>query len=463
VVIKAPEDPLVGKVLAGKYTLEARLGEGGMGAVYRARNTSDEPVAIKVIRPDRAGTSPDATRRFVREARVAMAIQSPHVVRVLEVDSDAALGAPYIVMDLLVGQDLSSQIERKGPLDAGVVCALFAQACAGLTAAHEAGVVHRDIKPANLFLHEQGDAVVVKVCDFGIAKKTSEFAGAESTASELTSTGGMLGSPYYMSPEQARNAKGVDARSDLWSLSISLYEALAGQRPWPSQMSLGELIFTITTQDVPPLAAAAPWVPEALCALVHRGLHRDPALRWGSAREMREALLPFAAATSIAREGLLSVPPAQREAASRRRPVSAAQTEAQPSTVRSLRRSRSTPLLALGGMLVAGLAAGIAWQSRPSAAVVGASSATTAGDPAAVSLSGSATSLAALPSGEPSPPTASVAAVPASASASATPALAPTGKRVSKSEPTTAHTASPQPATPTPGGSAFPVQKVWRE
>jgi eukaryotic-like serine/threonine-protein kinase len=174
---------------------------------------------------------------------------------------------------------------------------LVVQAARGVAAAHARGVVHRDIKPANLFLQEdsRSSEITVKVCDFGVAKRVAGM-GISSGASHysLTRSGGMLGSPMYMSPEQARNAKAVDERTDVWSLSVVLWEALSGQRLWGGQSSLGELIVAICTQPIQRLEAVAPWVPRELSRVVHRGLERDPDRRTKAVRALIEQLDAFA-------------------------------------------------------------------------------------------------------------------------------------------------------------------------
>jgi serine/threonine protein kinase len=321
----ADRDPLLGKTLAGRYLLLRCLGRGGMGAVYEARGAEDRRLAVKVIRPELAGTSPSARRRFVRETKVVQRIESPHVVRIIEVDSDPEHELPFLAMELLHGSDLETVIRQRGALLPGTVARLFAQACSGLDAVHASGFVHRDVKPANLFLHAQpsGD-VVVKVCDFGIVKQLDAGDG-DTTADTggLTRTGAMLGSPMYMSPEQATNAKELDEKSDVWSVGIALYEALSGTTPWHGRASVGEVVLAVCTQTVPHLQDRAPWVPPALTDIVHRTLRRDPHARFQSMSELRQALLDFAGGDARVRlQDLVSVSDTQRrEPAARARSV----------------------------------------------------------------------------------------------------------------------------------------------
>lgn len=261
-----------------------------MGAVYEAAMPDGQRVAVKVIRPELAGSSRSARRRFVREAQAVQSITNPHVVNVFHVDSDPELELPFIAMELLNGQDLDAVLERKGALDITACARLFVQACRGLSAAHAMGFVHRDVKPANLFLHELPNGeVVVKLCDFGVVKTGD----SETDATKLTRTGGMLGSPMFMSPEQATNARAVDLRSDIWSLGASLYEAVGGQPPWPGCETVAQIIVAVSTRDVAPLQQHAPWVPPELCEVIHRTLRRDPADRYQSIDELAHALLPW--------------------------------------------------------------------------------------------------------------------------------------------------------------------------
>ncbi|RYE90761.1 MAG: serine/threonine protein kinase, partial [Myxococcales bacterium] len=369
-------DPMLGRVLVGKYTLRRPLGEGGMGAVYEATTPGGEAVACKVLRPDLVGSSPDAMRRLVREARTAMKIDDRHVVRTIEVDTDMTLGMPFIAMELLSGLDLSALLAAAGPLAPAAVCRLFVDAGAGLGAAHRLGIVHRDIKPANLFLHQTGgagDPIVVKVCDFGIAKQTDPADAYGKTSTELTRTGGMLGSPLYMSPEQAKNAKGVDHRSDVWSFCMAMYEAFSGQKAWRGFNSPGELVLAICTQDIPPLQDAAPWLPATIADAVHRGLRRDPAERYQSVDELMATLAPLAASCPVLTlDALRSLSEAQRLVIAERSPRSRRSISPGATSVDSTRDvepsgARPSPLaprLLAAVAVAATVAAATAWVLR---------------------------------------------------------------------------------------------------
>jgi serine/threonine-protein kinase len=197
-------------------------------------------------------------------------------------------------MELMNGVDLSLVNAEKAPLRTQVAVRIIVQAAQGIMAAHRQSIVHRDIKPANLFLQtdEKTGEITVKVCDFGVAKRM-QMAAMEESSFHLTRTGRMLGSPMYMSPEQARSAKHVDERTDVFSLSIVLWETLSGDRLWGGFTSLADLVLAICSQPIRQLHEVAPWVPEPLSRIVHRGLERDPARRWPSMQAMIEALEPF--------------------------------------------------------------------------------------------------------------------------------------------------------------------------
>jgi serine/threonine-protein kinase len=288
---------LVGQRLGDRFRVVRMIGRGGMGAVYEVEDASGERLAAKVISRGLASENHPALVRFAREAKAASAISSENVVRTLDAGSDERLALPYIIMELLHGTDLSSVMKREGALHPEVVVRLVLQGARGIAAAHARNVVHRDIKPANLFLSidEQTQLVTVKVCDFGVAKRTrAEDSRASRSHLSLTRTGGMLGSPMYMSPEQARNAKHVDGRADVWSLGVVLWEALTGKRLWGQRSSLGELIVAICTEPIGRVEEVAPWAPRDLGRVVHKALERDLNQRTGSMQALIAALELFA-------------------------------------------------------------------------------------------------------------------------------------------------------------------------
>jgi serine/threonine-protein kinase len=262
-----------------------------MGVVYEARHRgTGRRVAVKVIAGASLAKNPEVVGRFQREAMASGAIESQYIAQVLDTGVDPTNGSPYTVMELLVGEDLQHAIERLGALEPALALRIAAQACLGLRKAHESSVVHRDIKPANLFLakREDGD-VVVKLLDFGIAKVKQDQLSVSENGS-LTRTGAMLGSPLYMSPEQARGKKDLDHRTDLWSLGVVLYEALTGTTPHGHLDTFGELIIQICSLPPRHVQELAPWVPPPVAAIVHRALALDPDQRFASAADMFDAI-----------------------------------------------------------------------------------------------------------------------------------------------------------------------------
>lgn len=362
--------PMVGEVIDRKYKLVALIGEGGMGAVYEARHTeTGRRVALKVIRGEEKELDAERVRRFQREARAAAAVDTQHITQVLDAGTDPASGLPYLVLEYLSGEDLQQLLDRVSVLRPSVAIRIAAQACLGLAAAHEAGVLHRDIKPANLFLArgEEG-AVVVKILDFGIAKMKREGESA-AEVSGLTRTGALLGSPRYMSPEQARSRPGIDHRTDLWSLGVVLYRALSGHVPHENANGLGGLIVALCTEPVQPIQQIAPWVPPEVAALLGRALQIDPAARIGSAAEMLAALkglLP--AGLALYEEELVALDAGERASAV---PQALITTElVSPETSAPVEpprpRRRLGPLGAVLAIGLAGLGAGV-YASVPSA------------------------------------------------------------------------------------------------
>ncbi|HMR09409.1 MAG TPA: serine/threonine-protein kinase, partial [Polyangiaceae bacterium] len=226
---------MIGEVVGGRYKITRRISSGGMGVVCEAiHEATGRRVALKIIRDSESfGEEKDAwLARFKREARAAGTIDTPHITQVFDASTDDATGQPYIAMELLVGNDLSRTLKNLGPLPPTVALKAIAQACVGLERAHDAGVIHRDIKPGNIFLSEgHAGRITVKLVDFGIAKVVEEDPTGETA--ELTQTGSLLGTPTYMSPEQAKGLKNIDHRADLWALGVVLYKALSDTVPHP--------------------------------------------------------------------------------------------------------------------------------------------------------------------------------------------------------------------------------------
>jgi serine/threonine-protein kinase len=282
---------LIGEVFDQRYKIERLLGEGGMGAVYEAvDSTTSGRVAVKVITAN-VSKNTNLVARFQREARAAAKIATDEIVQVLETGTDPKSGLPYMVMEYLEGEDLAQVFKRLGKLPVNLALRLGAQACMGLEKAHAARVIHRDIKPANLFLAKgAGTARKLKLLDFGVAKiKLESVSGVDTSG--LTRTGSMLGSPLYMSPEQARGQKLIDARADIWSLGVVMYQALTGRRPHQDIDGLGELIIAICSELPAPLQDYAPWVPADVAAIVHGALQFNPDDRFPTAQAMFEVIV----------------------------------------------------------------------------------------------------------------------------------------------------------------------------
>jgi eukaryotic-like serine/threonine-protein kinase len=279
------ESPPEGLV-AGKYRLTELIGRGGMGSVWEGVHaTLGTRVAVKFIDSDFAD-SDEARRRFENEARAAAALRTKHVVKVYD-HGMMQDGRPYIVMEYLLGEPLDRRLERVGRLSLTDTASIVLQVSRALSKAHEAGIVHRDLKPENVFLvwDEEDRADIVKVVDFGIAKFTEGSVGMSSS----TRTGSVLGTPQYMSPEQARGLRSVDFRSDLWSLAVIAYRAAVGRLPFDGE-AIGDLLVKICTAPLPVPSQNAPGIPPAFDAWFARALERDPNQRFPSAAELARSL-----------------------------------------------------------------------------------------------------------------------------------------------------------------------------
>jgi eukaryotic-like serine/threonine-protein kinase len=267
-------------VVAGRFRLKRLIGKGGMGTVWEASHLRlDIPCAVKFM--DMAAIT-EAYSRFEREAKAAAQLRSPHVVQILDhgVCDD---GTPYIAMELLDGEDLGKRLARLGRIAPADLVHIVSQVSRALTRAHQLGIVHRDLKPDNIFLVRDDDREIAKVLDFGIAKSI----GHELTGSS-TKTGAMLGTPFYMSPEQAQGVKQVDYRSDLWAMAIICFEALTGRRPFISD-ALGDLLIQIIVTPLP-IPSRYAQVPAGFDNWWLRAASRDPALRFQTAKEFSDSL-----------------------------------------------------------------------------------------------------------------------------------------------------------------------------
>ena len=292
-------DPLIGRTLDGRYEVLGRLGEGGVGVVYRGRQMHlGRFVAIKVLHQDAAGI-PEWRRRFEREAKALSALAHPNVVPVTDFGIDG--GVPFLVMELLQGKTLGELIKDKpGPLPLGRTLDIVRQTLRGLAFAHGKGIVHRDLKPANVFLQELPDqADHVRLLDFGMAKFL-EGSGSRTVPENLTRAGIVFGTPAYMSPEQVK-AGAVDARSDVYAAGILLFELLAGRRPFLADSYEGYLGAHLT-QPVPALAKLRPKIPAArpFQALIERAMAKKPAERFEDAGAMLAGLEAVIAKRQVA-------------------------------------------------------------------------------------------------------------------------------------------------------------------
>lgn len=271
-----------------RYLIERLLGMGGFGSVYRAKHVHTEAtVALKLLKRS-LGADQGMLDRFLREARAAASVGSEHIV--LVTDAGIADGQAFLTLEYLDGQDLKDLAVNEAPLAHQRVVMIVLQALEGLAAAHAKGIVHRDMKPANVFVVRRRDERgterdFVKLLDFGISK----MHGDDGASSGLTKTGMAMGTPSYMAPEQFFDAKSVDGRADLYSVSAMLYELLSGRLPFDAE-SYAHLIVKVRTEQAPPLLQVAPQVPAALAQVVTVGLAKEPGQRWQSAKEFALAL-----------------------------------------------------------------------------------------------------------------------------------------------------------------------------
>jgi eukaryotic-like serine/threonine-protein kinase len=279
-----------GQILAGKYRVERVLGIGGMGVVVAAHHVHlDEKVAIKFLLPAMLHNQ-EVVGRFAREARAAVKIKSEHVARVSDVGT-LENGAPYMVMEYLDGKDLAAWLQKAGPLPSEQAVDFVLQACIGVASAHGIGIVHRDLKPANLFCLRGNDGqFVIKVLDFGISKVTN--LSASEAGGGMTHTAAVMGSPYYMSPEQMRSAKEADARTDIWALGVIVYELLTGTTPFAGE-SYAEIAIKVATASVVPVRSVRPEAPPGLDAVILKCLEKDKNRRYANVAELALALADF--------------------------------------------------------------------------------------------------------------------------------------------------------------------------
>jgi serine/threonine protein kinase len=471
----APQVPVSpGDVLLGKYVVERVIGAGGMGVVVAVRHRDlQELYAMKFMLPA-ALANDQAVDRFVREARAAARLKSEHVAKVHDVGR-LENGSPYMVMEYLTGRDLEATLQVQGPLAPDVAATYVLQACDAIAEAHEAGIVHRDLKPANLFLTKRANgSPCIKVLDFGISKSISE-----EQMNSMTKTSAIMGSPYYMSPEQMRSSKNVDGRTDIWALGVILYQLSTGRVPFP-----GETITEVCSgvlADEPASLTSFPGIPEAFDGIVRRCLQKNPGTRFGNARELASALavvagaspgtsglnLQVAGALPGARAGTVAMqgpPPGLSAQLAKSSPGQPGQTQtefSQSAATSPAKRSSAPLVLALLGFAVVGGGIGAFLYSRPTADAGPAAPPATTATPETKPADPPKTSDAAPPpSGSPAgsalgatsaapidTATAAASAAP-SASASTAPVAATTARPATTAKPAVAaKTAAPAAAT----------------
>jgi len=272
-----------GAIISNKYKLVQALAYGGMGCIWSARHeTLDTQLAVKFIHPIHSACS-ELRGRFAREAITSARISSPHVVQVYDygVEDDT----PYLVMELLEGEDLGARLKRETRLSLEATCSILIQIAKGLRRAHEAGIIHRDLKPANIFIARDMDEEVVKILDFGIAKLAF--------GPEVTGLGQIVGSPLYMSPEQVYQSKSIDQRSDLWSLAVILFRVITGRAPFPGDDS-ATVLWNVLGGSTPVPSQVDPTLPPELDAFFVRAFKREPNERFQSVRELTDAFVEAA-------------------------------------------------------------------------------------------------------------------------------------------------------------------------
>jgi serine/threonine protein kinase len=284
-----PSDmPNEGDVIAGRYDLLAHLGDGGTASVWKAHDrTLQRDVAIKFLYVVDERAIEDMRKQFLREARIACAVKHRNVIQTMDFGQTAE-GRAYMVMELLHGEEISDRLGRQPPLELAEIVRTISGVLRGLQAIHDAGIVHRDLKPENVYLEQDDEGVYPKILDFGIAKSVDRRSG--SRRSVLTTKEGLIvGTPEYMSPEQARGQRDLDGRSDVWSVGVILFELLTRVLPFDAA-SEADVIIKLVTTDAPRLRAIQPDMPNAIDEVVAKALSRDRTQRFQSANEMLQAL-----------------------------------------------------------------------------------------------------------------------------------------------------------------------------
>jgi tRNA A-37 threonylcarbamoyl transferase component Bud32 len=285
-----------GEVLTEKYRIERLLGQGGMGAVYLAHHEIlNQHVALKTLLPEIAENA-EAVARFLNEARASARIRNEHVAQVMDVGK-LPNGSAYMVLEYLEGSDLSAVLDERGPLPIMEAVDYLLQSLEAVSVAHAIGIIHRDLKPANLFLTKRQDgSPFIKVLDFGISKAQNPL--TPSASSGVTATRAVLGSPAYMSPEQVKSSKHVDARADIWSMGVILYRLLTNVAPFDGE-TLGAVFAAIIEETPAPVSSHRPEIPPELDAVVKKCLARNRDERYQDCGELATALVPFASPDGV--------------------------------------------------------------------------------------------------------------------------------------------------------------------
>jgi eukaryotic-like serine/threonine-protein kinase len=340
----APQDavPSLGTVIADKYRIEELIARGGMGAVYMATHlVSGKKVALKWMLPS-LGQLPGAKERFVREACATARIEHPNVIDIYDVGNDR--GSVYLVMELLRGETLAEYLQRTPTVSTGEAISLIMPALRGVAAAHAHDVIHRDLKPDNIFLcrSAEGEPREPRVLDFGISKVGT----GDDPRLSLTRSGAVMGTPYYMSPEQVRGANQVDERGDIYAFGVILYEMLTGQRPFEAE-TYNQLILKIATEDPAPILELNPAIDRRLALVIERAMARDPRERFSTIEELAVALEPFSNGTLFRASTVRAQTPAV---------TSGEHTPAGGTYVPVRRRSRAAMVL---GIALGGIGAGL--------------------------------------------------------------------------------------------------------